>query len=488
MDREIKKINTILTDLSNAAVKMEEEAVKNASFDDISTAEIHTLSAVGNGRPKTMTHVANILGVNVSTLTTAVNRLVKKGYVERLRDDTDRRIVKLRLTEKGSFAVEENEKFHEDLIREAISRFSDSQLRQFISSIDNITQFLTERTVLPCVRKESFRCEPIKLGPHLLPVPLVQAGMSIGVAGSELASSVAKQGGLGLIGTSELGYRSKKYDTDRMAANAEAVEREVSLARRRTEEAKGGGLIGASIVWGGTESAEYVAAALKGGAQVIVTSGGIPKDLPRYCTDKKTALIPTISSVRAASAIIKTWAQKYNRKPDGFIFQGPHAAGLLGFRKDQIYRAEEEFYMTIASVKAELTKTEDCPLIVGGGIFDRRDAEKAYKYGADGFLMGTRFVATRECDAPEEFKRLYLNCSEKDVTIIRSPGNKSVRAMKNSFTERLSCEPRLSYDLIEAVRRAMNGDFEDGLVFLSESVGRISSICNVEDIFREFTV
>ena len=144
--------------------------------------------------------------------------------------------------------------------------------------------------------------------------------------------------------------------------------------------------------------------------------------------------------------------------------------------------------MTIASVKAELTKIEDCPLIVGGGIFDRRDAEKAYKYGADGFLMGTRFVATRECDAPEEFKRLYLNCSEKDVTIIRSPGNKSVRAMKNSFTERLSCEPRLSYDLIEAVRRAMNGDFEDGLVFLSESVGRISSICNVEDIFREFTV
>ena len=47
-----------------------------------------------------MTHVANILEINVSTLTTTINKLVKKGYVERLRDDKDRRIVKIGLSEK----------------------------------------------------------------------------------------------------------------------------------------------------------------------------------------------------------------------------------------------------------------------------------------------------------------------------------------------------------------------------------------------------
>lgn len=486
MDREIKKINGILTDLSNAALKMEEEAVKNSSFKDISIAEIHTLSAVGTGRPKTMTHVANILGINVSTLTTAVNRLVKKGYVKRLRDDTDRRIVKLSLTEKGVFAVEENEMFHEDLIREAISRFSDSQLQQFISSIDNITQFLTERTVMPWVRKEPFALNPLKLGKHLLPVPIIQAGMSIGVAGSRLASSVANNGGLGLIGTTELGISSPGYKSDRQEANFEAVEREVSLARKKVEEEKGTGLIGTSIVWDSPEAAGYVKASLRGGAQVIVTSGGIPKELPKYCSDKNTALIPTVSSKRAASAIIKTWAQKYNRKPDGFIFQGPYAAGLLGFREEQIYRAEEEFYMTIAAIKAETAKMDDCPLIVGGGIFGRGDAEKIYKYGGDGFLMGTRFVATRECDASAEYKRLYLNCEEKDVTIIRSPKNKTVRAMRNSFTEKLAREGATDYNLIEAVKRGVEGDFDGGLVFCGKSVGRIREICGVEDIFREF--
>ena len=88
MDREIKKLNDIMVSLFNTVLKMEEEAIRNASCEDISITEVHTLEAIGNGRPRTMTHVANILGIKISTLTTAVNRLVRKGYVSRLRDET----------------------------------------------------------------------------------------------------------------------------------------------------------------------------------------------------------------------------------------------------------------------------------------------------------------------------------------------------------------------------------------------------------------
>ena len=59
------------------------------------------------------------------------------------------------------------------------------------------------------------------------------------------------------------------------------------------------------------------------------------------------ALIPTISSKRAASAIIRAWTKKFNRTPDGFIFQGPQASGLLGFKEAQLEKAEQEGYYAV---------------------------------------------------------------------------------------------------------------------------------------------
>ena len=90
MDKEVRKINDILVNLYNLVLKLEEDAIrKDSSHNNVSIKEVHTLVAIGTGRPKTMTHVANILGINVSTLTIAINRLVKKGYVKRLRDKKD---------------------------------------------------------------------------------------------------------------------------------------------------------------------------------------------------------------------------------------------------------------------------------------------------------------------------------------------------------------------------------------------------------------
>lgn len=487
MDREIRKLNDILVNLFNTVLRQEEEAVQHASFDDISITEVHTLAAVGMGRPKTMTHVANILGIKVSTLTTAVGKLVKKGYVQRLRDEKDRRIVKIHLTDKGTLAVKEHEDFHESMIREAIAQIPQEDVPKFVSSIENISNFLTMRSSIAYAGSKPFSMQPIKLGNNVLPVPIIQAGMSIGVAGSRLASAVAIEGGLGLIGTAEIGYRLAGYGKDPLKANLDATEREVRTARRMVESAGGRGLIGASIMWSDPNAGRYVEAAVKGGAQVIVTSAGIPKDLPGYCESRKISLLPTISSKRAAAAITKTWAQKYNRTPDGFIFQGPLAAGLLGFKEAELEKAENDRYKIVAGIKAELAKTEQCPLIVGGGIFDREDAEKVYRYGADGILLGTRFVTTEECDASEEYKKLYLNCSENDVTIIRSPMKTSVRVMKNSFADMLAESGSEEYDIIEAVKRGVTGDHDSGLIFGSVNAHKIKSIDTVRDVFREFT-
>ncbi len=486
MDKNVKKVNDILVNLFNMVLELEEQAVKEASSKDLSITEIHTLAAIGKGRPRTMTHVANILGINVSTLTTAIGKLVKKGYVERLRDEEDRRNVRIHLTEAGVVAVEAHESFHETMIREALAHVPEEELSKFISSIDNINKFLMMQSTGAYKRKDGYKLEPLKIGSHELPVPIVQAGMSMGIAASSLAAAVAAQGGLGLIGASEIGFRCEGYEEDREKTNLAVLEREIKAAIKENQKAKGKGLIGVSIMWNSSDARRYVETAVKAGAQVIVTSLALPTDLPKYCASRKVALIPMVSSGRAVSAIIRSWTNKYNRLPDGFILQGPYAAGLLGFKESQLDKAEQDWFRTISEVKAELSKLENCPLFVAGGIYTREDAENVYKYGADGIFMGTRFVTTAECDVDEEYKKLYLNCTGNNVTIIKSPIRTTVRTMKNSFTDMVT-ESGIDYDITEAVKRGVEGDYDNSLVFCSVNADRIDTISSVEDVFKEFT-
>lgn len=442
MDKDLNKIHALMRQLFGLVHRLEDEAIKASEFSDLSRAEISAIMAIGTGRPKTMTHVANILEINVSTLTTTINKLVKKGYVERLRDDKDRRIVKIGLSEKGIAAATERDSFMGELLRGAVEQVEPDKLRYFISAIDNINQYFMAKSSMSYLKTTPFALEPLQLGKRDLPVPIVQAGMSLGIAGPKLASAVAEEGGLGLIGV--------------------------------------------SVLWGNPAAREYVKAAAKSGAEVIVASG-LPTDLPKYCTDKNIALIPVVSSRRGAAAIVRNWTQKYNRIPDAFILQGPFAAGLLGFKEEQLDRAEQEWGRIISDVKSEASKLENCPLLVGGGIYRREDAEFVYKYGADGILMGTRFVVTEECDAPDGYKQLYLNCRKNDVTIIRSPMKTSVRTMRTAFSEKIAEDGEDPYDLFEAVRRSVAGDPDSGLVFCSENAGLADKIDTVKDVFREFT-
>ena len=158
--------------------RLEDEAIKASEFSDLSRAEISAIMAIGTGRPKTMTHVANILEINVSTLTTTINKLVKKGYVERLRDDKDRRIVKIGLSEKGIAAATERDSFMGELLRGAVEQVEPDKLRYFISAIDNINQYFMAKSSMSYLKTTPFALEPLQLGKRDLPVPIVQAGMS----------------------------------------------------------------------------------------------------------------------------------------------------------------------------------------------------------------------------------------------------------------------------------------------------------------------
>ena len=94
-------INDILVNLFNEIWKLEEDAIITEEFKDITNNDMHIIEAVGFSGENTMSMVAKKMGITAGSLTTAVNGLVNKKYVTRQRSEQDRRVIFLRLTEKG---------------------------------------------------------------------------------------------------------------------------------------------------------------------------------------------------------------------------------------------------------------------------------------------------------------------------------------------------------------------------------------------------
>ena len=88
--RKIEDIlNKLLVQLFNDILQIEEKSLKNTQFTDLSITEIHTIEAIGLDRSRTMGEIAHDLRITVGTLTTAITKLIKKGYVERKRIEED---------------------------------------------------------------------------------------------------------------------------------------------------------------------------------------------------------------------------------------------------------------------------------------------------------------------------------------------------------------------------------------------------------------
>lgn len=121
-------LNRLLIQLFNDILHIEEKAMKNTEFTDLSITEIHTIEAIGTEGNRTMGEIAHDLRITVGTLTTAINRLIKKGYVERKRIEEDRRVVLVSLTESGKSVFLTHSVFHKEMIDEILENFQGEDL------------------------------------------------------------------------------------------------------------------------------------------------------------------------------------------------------------------------------------------------------------------------------------------------------------------------------------------------------------------------
>lgn len=144
MDDRITEINAYLVTIFNEILIIEEDALQGSTFKDISIKEMHTIEAIGMYRKHTTSEVAKKLSVTVGTLTVSVNNLVKKGYVERIRSEDDRRVVKLGLTRKGRLLYRLHNKFHRDMVKETIEGMNEAETEVLITGLNNLHGFLAK--------------------------------------------------------------------------------------------------------------------------------------------------------------------------------------------------------------------------------------------------------------------------------------------------------------------------------------------------------
>ncbi len=140
-----KLINSILTELFRDILEIEEQALQERGITDLSMNEMHTIEAIGYDSIKSMSETAEILKITLGTLTTSVTRLVKKEYVERLRDESDRRIVLIRLTEKGRGVHKIHEDFHMEMVEKMLSDLNIDQDKALLGSLQKLKDFFDSK-------------------------------------------------------------------------------------------------------------------------------------------------------------------------------------------------------------------------------------------------------------------------------------------------------------------------------------------------------
>jgi NAD(P)H-dependent flavin oxidoreductase YrpB (nitropropane dioxygenase family) len=347
----------------------------------------------------------------------------------------------------------------------------------------------------------------LKIGDIVARVPIIQGGMGVGISLSGLASAVANEGGIGVIAGAMIGMNEPDVAKNPLEANIRALRKEIRKAKEMTR-----GILGVNIMVALTNFADLVKTSIDEKIDVIFSGAGLPLDLPRYLKEAseqgkeevRTKLVPIVSSARAASIICKKWLNRFDYLPDAFVVEGPKAGGHLGFKPEELddpeFALEKVIPQVIEAVKPfEAQRNRRIPVIAAGGVYSGDDIRSYIDMGAAGVQMGTRFVATHECDADDRFKQAYVDAKQEDVVVIKSPVGMPGRAIRSQFVKDVdegrrqpvkcafhcihSCKVEKSpYCIAAALLNAKKGNLNKGFAFSGTNVHRVDKIQSVKEL------
>lgn len=373
--------------------------------------------------------------------------------------------------------------------------------------------------------------KPLVIGDLKIEKPVIQGGMGVGISLHRLAGAVAKAGGMGLISTAQIGFREPDFKTNFVEANLRAIRNEFKKAREIAPE----GAIGFNIMVATKHYDMWVKEAVKAGADAIISGAGLPVSLPEYAEAayeemkamgkkflRRTKLAPIVSTAKAAMVICKMWDRKYHRVPDFVVVEGPLAGGHLGFSKEQLtqygadsvdvektydqaaYDEEVKAIMKVVNGYEEKYDTH-IPVVTAGGIYTHEDVKHQFELGAEGVQVATRFVTTKECDAPDAYKQTYIEASKEDIVITQSPVGMPGRAILNPFLKKIKegersaikscfqclehCDIKtIPYCITRALVNAAEGDEDAALLFCGSNAFRSDRIETVEEVMNALLI
>ncbi|MBB6061635.1 enoyl-[acyl-carrier protein] reductase II [Thermosipho japonicus] len=281
--------------------------------------------------------------------------------------------------------------------------------------------------------------------------PILMGGMSW--AGTpRLAAAVSNAGGLGIIGAG--------------AMKGEDLQNAIDEVRKYTDKP-----FGVNIILVSPFADELVEVVLKNKVPVVTFGAGNPT---KYINDLKSAgikVVPVVASENLARLVERSGA-------DAVIAEGMESGGHIG---------EVTTFVLVNSV----SKNVKIPVIAAGGIADGKGMAAAFALGAEGIQMGTRFIASREAEVHENFKKLIIKSGIRDTIITGASLGHSARVVKTKFAKIVkTLEVESPQDaeniLVGSLRKAVQeGNIEQGSFMAGQSVGLIKDIKPVHEIIKE---
>jgi NAD(P)H-dependent flavin oxidoreductase YrpB (nitropropane dioxygenase family) len=281
--------------------------------------------------------------------------------------------------------------------------------------------------------------------------------------------------------------------------------REIGVARQISPK----GIIGVNIMVALTNYEELVKTAIEDDIDYIISGAGLPLALPKLVGErgKDIALIPIVSSARAADLICKRWWRD-GHLPNAIIVEGAAAGGHLGVARAEVdtwgMQTLEAVCKEVLQIAKEWEFSTDIhiPVIAAGGIWDGKDIVQMFNAGCEGVQMATRFMATSECPLDGSWKQCLVNSKPEDMLLIDSPVGLPGRTLGGRFAREIlagehkpincpyhclkTCDPnKAQFCIADALIAARHGDHKNGFVMAGKNAYRINEIVPIRKLVRQ---
>ncbi len=281
--------------------------------------------------------------------------------------------------------------------------------------------------------------------------PIIQGGMA-GVSEAILVSAVSNAGGMGVIGS---GFASPDW-----------LKEEIKKTKALTDKP-----FGVNLLMQNPNVADLIRTAIGEKVPVVFTGGGNPLPVFPYLKQAGIKVVPVVPSVRLAQKMEQNGA-------DAIVVEGMESGGHIG---------ENSTFCLIPQAKKAV---QNIPLVAAGGIFDGTTFVAALILGADGVQMGTRFLASQECQIHENYKKAVLEAGDEDIAVVARFTGHPIRAIKNKLAESIKkMEEKNPFpEEIKAERFAGNkgsANVDITPLLCGICAGSITEIKNVKEIMEE---